>query len=189
MQPADAEGQKVQPLLHPGCEPPRDLIRRQKNAEHFISSVSKVIRNQLSLRAVRQDNRVPLRNPNFPSGHDSKQTEGKEKSVLEISKIFPASVLQKSLCASADQTACLLCVQTRDKHCFLLLIPCPHLRAFSLFFNEDILSVSLSLKLQKECLPSKADPEMALETLGGIRLGVWEETDFVAECRWREATV
>lgn len=84
----------MQPLLYLGCEPPRYLIRRQKNVEHFISSVSKVIRNQLSLRAVRQDNRVPLRNTNFPSGHNSKQTEGKEKSVLEMSKIFLASVLQ-----------------------------------------------------------------------------------------------
>lgn len=60
--------------------------------------------------------RVPVGNPNFPSGCNSKQTEEKGKSILEMSKIFLASVIWKSICAFVNQTACLLCMQTQDKH-------------------------------------------------------------------------
>ena len=60
--------------------------------------------------------RVPVGNPNFPCGCNSKQTEEKGKSILEMSKIFLAAVLWKSICAFVSQTACLLCVQTQDKH-------------------------------------------------------------------------
>lgn len=130
--------------------------------------------------------RVPVGNPNFPSGCNSKQTEEKGKSILEMSKIFLASVIWKSICAFVNQTACLLCVQTQDKH-HLSACSAPALTPGHFYYSSRktiFLWVFLqSCKMRMFTFKSGATV-MAFSgsSLWGVGSGS-QETDLIAESR------